>query len=383
MPVKPLIDTRQILRWVGVVIAALIGVYIVYLLRKPLGWLFLAGFIAVAVSGPVAFLSRFMRRGLAIMFVYLGILAIPAILLALLVPPIVTQVNHLVDRAPRYASDITDFVHKNKRLRNLNDKYDVTRKIEEEAAKLPSKAGDAAGVLANIGIGIVNSIFAGVTILTLSLFMVGGGPRWKRAFLRMHPPPRAEAWERMFERINAAVGNYVMGALLQATIAGTTSWLVLVILGVPSPAALAVVIFLLDLVPLVGATLGAIVVGVVTLFADFPIDPIIWTIWSILYQQIENNVIQPRIQSRAVQLEPFLVLVSVLFGSTLFGLAGALLAIPVAASLQIAVREFLLFRKEPLAAILAEPKSTDPGGEDPGRKQPAGPAAQTPPPEPA
>jgi predicted PurR-regulated permease PerM len=96
-------------------------------------------------------------------------------------------------------------------------------------------------------------------------------------------------------------------------------------------------------------------------------------VWSILYQQIENNVIQPRIQARAVQLEPFGVLVSVLFGSTLFGLPGALLAIPVAASLQIAVREFLLFRREPLTAILAEPKSTDPGG----------PASEAPPPEPA
>jgi predicted PurR-regulated permease PerM len=383
LPVKPVLDTRQIVRWVGIVIAVLVGVYVVYLLRKPLGWLFLAGFLAVAVSGPVAFLSRFMKRGLAIMFVYLAILAIPAILLSLLVPPIVTQVNHLVDRAPDYADDVQQFVQKNKRLREIDDKYDVTEKLKEEAGKLPSKAGDAAGVLADIGIGIVNSVFAAVTILTLSIFMVGGGPRWRRAFIRMHPPPRAGAWNRLFDRLTAAVGNYVLGALVQATIAATTAWIVLVILGVPSPAALAVIVFLLDLVPLVGATLGAIIVGIVTLFADFPIDPIVWIIWSAIYQQVENNVIQPRIQARAVQLEPFLVIVSVLFGSTLFGLAGALLAIPVAASLQIALREFLLFRRDPLGAMLAEPKSTDPGGEDPGREQPGGPPADTPPPEPA
>ena len=147
--------------------------------------------------------------------------------------------------------------------------------------------------------------------------------------------------------IGAAVGNYVAGALLQATVAGVLSWIVLQILGVPYALPLAVVVFLLDLVPLVGATLGAIIVGVVTLFNDFPTDTTIWVIWSIIYQQVENNVIQPRIQARAVAVHPFVVLVSVLFGSSLFGVLGALLAIPVAAAIQIAVREYLAFRDTP------------------------------------
>ena len=101
------------------------------------------------------------------------------------------------------------------------------------------------------------------------------------------------------------------------------------------------IVFLLDLVPLVGATLGAIIVGIVTVFSDFPLDTIIWAIYAIVYQQVENNVIQPRIQSRAVQLEPLIVLISVLFGSTLFGVLGALLAIPVAAAIQITIREYV------------------------------------------
>jgi len=101
-----------------------------------------------------------------------------------------------------------------------------------------------------------------------------------------------------------------------------------------------VVVFALDLIPLVGATLGAIIVGIVTLFSDFPIDTAIWTVYAIVYQQVENNVIQPRIQAKAVQLDPLIVLVSVLFGSTLFGVLGALLAIPVAASIQITIREY-------------------------------------------
>jgi predicted PurR-regulated permease PerM len=100
----------------------------------------------------------------------------------------------------------------------------------------------------------------------------------------------------------------------------------------------------LDLIPLVGATIGAIVVAVVTVFNDFPADTIIWVIYSIIYQQVENNVIQPRIQSRAVNVHPFVVLLSVLFGATLFGVLGALLAIPLAATLQIAGREYLRYR---------------------------------------
>jgi predicted PurR-regulated permease PerM len=279
---------------------------------------------------------------------------------------------------------VTTVVNENERLRELDQDYDITGKLQEEAAKLPGKVGDAAGVLADIGIGLVNGIFAGVTILILSIFMVGAGPRWRRTFIQVQAkePERAEAWNRMFDRIGAAVANYVLGALVQATIAGVSAYVVLLMIGAPSPAALAVVVFLLDLIPLVGATIGAVVVGVVTLFGDLPFDPIVWTLYSIVYQQVENNVIQPRIQARAVQLEPFLVIVSVLFGSALFGLPGALLAIPVAASIQIAMREYLLFRRDPLAALIAEPKATDPEGEPPERDQPSAGRAE-PPPEPA
>ena len=191
----------------------------------------------------------------------------------------------------------------------------------------------------------MNSIFALVTILVLSLFMVSSGRRFLDWWARRYPAER-EAWMRnLFERIGTAIGNYMAGALLQATIAGVTSYLVLLILGVDYALPLAVVVFVLDLLPLVGATLGAIIVGLVTLFSDFPVDTLIWTAWAIVYQQVENNVIQPRIQSRAVQLDPLIVLVAVLFGSTLAGVLGALLAIPVAASIQITVHEFVALRR--------------------------------------
>jgi predicted PurR-regulated permease PerM len=141
------------------------------------------------------------------------------------------------------------------------------------------------------------------------------------------------------------VANYVAGALAQATIAALTAYVVLRILGVPFAAPLALVIFFLDLIPLVGATIGAVLVGVVTLFEDFPTATVVWAIYSILYQQIENNLIQPQIQKRAVEINPFLVIVSVLFGSALLGVLGALVAVPIAASIQIATREYMDYRE--------------------------------------
>jgi predicted PurR-regulated permease PerM len=336
---------RSILRAVLVVVVVAVSLALIYILRKPLTWIFIAGFIAIALSGPIAFLERWMKRGLAVTTVYVCLILTPFALIALLVPPIVTQANNLVQNLPDYAQKVTDFVNKNDQLRRLQEDYDITGKIEEQAQKLPSKLGDAAGVLSNIGLGIVNSIFAAVTITVLSLFMVGSGRRFLDAWARQYGPER-EAWmHNLFGRIGTAIGNYVAGALLQATVAGVTSWIMLTVLGVDYALPLAVIVFLLDLVPLVGATLGAILVGVVTLFSDFPIDTIIWAVYAIVYQQVENNVIQPRIQARAVQLEPLVVLVSVLFGSTLFGVLGALLAIPIAASIQITIREYVTLRR--------------------------------------
>jgi predicted PurR-regulated permease PerM len=150
--------------------------------------------------------------------------------------------------------------------------------------------------------------------------------------------------DRTIDRMAIAVGNYVAGAIAQATIAGITTFIVLSILGVPFAAPLSVVVFFFDLIPLVGATIAAIVVGLVTVFVNFPTATIVWVIWAVIYQLVENNVIQPQIQKRALDIHPFVVLVSVLFGSALFGVAGALLAIPVAASGQIAVLEWWRFR---------------------------------------
>jgi predicted PurR-regulated permease PerM len=357
------LSVRAVLRVVLTVVAVVLTLVLIYLLRQPLTWIFIASFLAVALSGPVNFLSRRMRRGLAVAIVYILLILTPFALIGLLVPPIVTQANNLVQNLPEYAEQFTQFVNENDRLRQLQDEYDITGRLEEQAEKLPARIGDAAGVLGDIGVGLVNSVFAAVTILVLSIFILSSGRRFIDAWIREYQPEREEWWHRLFARIGTAIGNYVAGALLQATIAGVTSYIVLLILGVDFALPLAVVVFVLDLIPLVGATLGAIVVGIVTLFSDFPVDTLIWTVFAIVYQQVENNVIQPRIQARAVQLDPLIVLVSVLIGSSLMGVLGALLAIPVAAALQIAFHEYRALRRQsppPVATPGPAPKPAAP-----------------------
>ncbi len=358
---------KSVVRTVLIVVAVLVVLYLIYLLRKPIGWLLIAAFLAIALSGPVNVLHRRMRRGFAIAIVYLGLLMVPVGIGALIVPPIVTGAEDLAQNAPQYADDVTKFVNENERLQQLNDDYDITSKLQEEAAKLPEKLGDAASVLSDVGFGIVNSIFAVVTILILTAFMLGGGRRWISTGLRFMPEDRAERMERVVDRSARAVGNYVAGALAQALVAAVTSFIVLKILGIPFAAPLALIVFFFDLIPMVGATIGAIAVGIVTLFGDFPGDTIIWAVWSIVYQQVENNLIQPQIQNRAVDINPFLVIVSVLFGGTLLGILGALMAVPVAATIQIAVREW------------ADLRGIRPREDEPPDEPPPGPPIEPPP----
>jgi predicted PurR-regulated permease PerM len=339
-------SAQAILRIVLIVVGVVLCLYLIYLLRQPITWVLISVFLAVALSRPVSYLNRYMRRGLAIAAVYLGLLASIVALGLLLIPPIVSQVNKLADNAPRYVEDVRDYVEKNKRLRKLERDYKITDKLEKEAGKLPERLGGAAGVLGDIGFGLVNRIFALVTILVLTAFLLGSGHRWVHMALELQPPERARRLERILGDMAGAVSGYVNGALLVSFIDGLMAFIVLTILGVPFAAPLAVTMGFLALIPLVGATIGAVIVGIVTAFSDFPTDTIIWTVYAILYQQFENNVVQPQVQKRTVRVHPFIVLVSVLCGAKLLGVLGALVAIPVAASIQIAIKEWWSYRVE-------------------------------------
>lgn len=354
---------RSIFRVVAIVVLSVLALYLVYLLRQPLGWLAMALFVALALAGPVRVLERRMPRGLAIAVVYLALLGAPMLLGALIVPDLVTQATDLAEDVPEYAADLREFIEENETLRDLDEKYDIAAQLEDQAAELPARVGDAATLLSDLGIGIVNSIFAVVNILILSVFMLVSGRRWVDAALALRPPAEAARIRRFLDRIANAVTGYVQGALLVAVVAGTSSYVVMTILGVPFAAPLAVMVGLFALIPVIGATIAAFLVALVTLFNDFPTTTIVWVIWAIVYQQLENYVVQPQVQKRTVDIQPFVVLVAVLFGATLLGVVGALVAIPVAASIQIAVREWWEWRlSERETGLVPDPSLAVAGG---------------------
>src|SRR5215218_3895543 len=156
--------SRIILRTVLIVVAVVLALYLLWLVRKPLSWIVIATFIAVALSGPVAFLERWMRRGFAIALCYLGLVLTPVLLGLIVVPPIVSEASDLAANAPEYAADARQYVEENDRLRKLEEDYELLSKVEDEARKLPDKIPDAASALGDIGVGVVNSVFAAVTI---------------------------------------------------------------------------------------------------------------------------------------------------------------------------------------------------------------------------
>jgi predicted PurR-regulated permease PerM len=355
-----MLSARNIVRIVLTIVCVVVSLYLLWLLRKPISWLLISTFLAVALSPPVNYLARSMKRGFAITLTYLGLLFVPILLIALIVPPLITEANDFADNVPRYADDVTKYVHDNETLRNLNEDYDITTKLEDEAEKLPSRLGGAAGTLRDIGLGIVNSVFALLTILVMTAFLLGSGPMWVNQLIASRPEQQRERLRRSLEHMASAVSGYVAGALTIAFIAGTATFIVLTILGVPFSGPLAVFAGLMSLIPLIGATIAAVVIGLVTVFSDFPTDTIIWAIWAVAYQQIENNLIQPQIQKRTVNVHPLITIVAVLFGATLLGVLGAIVAIPIAASIQILLREYVDLRTMSLAPHEPPPPPGDP-----------------------
>lgn len=315
-------------------IAALL--YGLYLIRAVIGLLAIAVFLSVALGPAVDFFQRRgLRRGLSILAVYLTIVAAVVGVGLLIVPPVVTQVNSLGQKLPEYISD----VQRNETIQRYDHRYHITQKLKEEARNLPSRLGDAAGALQSVTVGVFSAVVKLVTVLTMTFFLLLDGGRifgWLVGTLR---PERSERFARVARDVYAAVSGYVAGNLVISLIAGTVTYVTLLVLDVPFAAPLAVLMAFLDLIPLIGATIGGVAIGIVTLFNDFPTSTIVWVVVFVVYQQAENNLIQPIVYRRTVNVHPLLVIVAILIGSTLLGVLGALVAIPVAAAVQIVARD--------------------------------------------
>jgi predicted PurR-regulated permease PerM len=335
---------------VVLVTAAVVGgLYFIYLTRDVIGLILIAVFFALAIAPAVNWLDRRARlpRWLAILVVYLGIGGSIFGIGLLLVPPLVDGINDLSDDLPGYVEDLRE----NETFREYDDRYEITDKLTEQAEDLPSRLGDAAGTLRDVTVGVFSSFIKLFSILVISFFLLIDGDRIIGWVYRQLPADRQRRLRIVGDDVSDAITGYVFGNFVISILAGIVTYVTLSILDIPFAVPLAIMFAFFDLVPMVGATVGGILVALVVAIAgDLPVDLIVWGVVLILYQQVENNIIQPFVYGRTVEIHPLAVIVAILIGAALLGILGALIAIPVAAAVQSVVRDYWRFYRggEPL-----------------------------------
>jgi predicted PurR-regulated permease PerM len=358
------ISTRTIVRVFFTLVVLVVLLYVLYLVRSVVGLVCIAIFLSVALGPAVDRIKRLkLPRAASILAVFLGMFLAIFLIGLIVVPPIVNEVEAFAGDVPSYIDD----VRSNETLREYDDKYKITKKLEEQAKNLPSKLGQAAGALQAVTVGVFSTVIQLVTVLTITFFLLLDGGRIVNFILAQVRPTHQDRVRQIAADIYSATGGYVAGALTLATAAGISTYIVLSILGVPFAVPLAVLMAFFDLIPLVGSTIGGVLVGVVTVFGDFPGDTIIWVIYVVAYQQVENSVFQPFVYRRAVNLHPLAVITAILVGSNLLGVLGALVAIPIAAAIQIALKDIWQNRPSTVVGASGEPIATQ-QGEQPPRK---------------
>jgi predicted PurR-regulated permease PerM len=337
---------RTILVVLGIVLSVALALQVIWLARQVLTWILISIFLALALNPAVEWFQRrgIRHRGVAAALTYLVTLSALTMIGALFIPTLVDQVNQFVDSIPRYVDDLT---RGRGRLGFLEREYQVVEKVREAiseggATRILGVSGTALAITKSI----VTAIVALVTITFMTFFMLLEGPGWVERSLALLPEGSRERWRSVGREIYRTVGGYVSGNLLISLIAGVTSTLVLLVLDVPYAVALGLVVALLDLIPLAGATLAAIIVSTVAFLEDpFPAGVVV-LIFFVVYQQIENHVLQPLVYGRTVELSPLAVLIAVLIGAELAGVLGALAAIPVAGTIQVILRDQLRIRRD-------------------------------------
>ena len=338
-------------------LAVLTLIQIVSIARHVIVWVLIALFFAVALNPLVETIQRRARlrsRGAAVAITFLLVLCVATGIGAAFVPTLVDQVGKFVDHVPSYVNQITTG---HGRLGFLETKYHLATKVEDAINNV--RAGGATKVLGHAGTAIsltqsvLNLIVAIVTILFLTFFMLLEGPAWIERFYGLLPEAAQPRWRKVGADIYRSVGGYVVGNLLISLIAGTLSTTVLLIVGVPYAVALGLLVAILDLIPLAGATLAAVLVTAVAGVTQGWTAAIVVLVFFVVYQQIENQILQPIIYGRTVQLSPLAVLISVLIGAEVAGILGALAAIPVAGAIQVIVVDQLAYRR----AVVVAPDS--------------------------
>jgi predicted PurR-regulated permease PerM len=332
------VPVRTILATIGLVLGTVLLLLLIRAVERVLVWIIIAGFFAVAVYPVVNWIERrlpWCRRSLATLMVYLLLVVVIAGLVTLFAIPLAREGSTLAHKLPQL---IDDARAGRGPVGHLLERTGVLGYIQQNEGKIRSfvtgLGAPALGFLKSAATGVA----AAVTIFVLSFLMVVQGPKLVEGTLALFPDDRAEHIRSVGADCAKTITGYISGNLLISVICGAATYVVLSIVGVPFSGLIALFVGITDLIPLVGATLGAVVAGLAAFVDSVPAGLIV-VVFFVLYQQLENHLLQPVIFSRTVRLNPLTVLVAILLAVELAGLLGALLAIPLAAMIQIIVRD--------------------------------------------
>jgi predicted PurR-regulated permease PerM len=338
------------------VLAVALTAWSIYAVRQVLILAVIAMFIAVSLDPAVRWLQRHrLRRPWAVTIVLVVALLLLAGFIAAVIPPIVNQANQLTDNVPTYMDMIRD---RSRTLQELGDRFGMTGKITSLLESMPERIGNSALNFVRMFFGALAS---GLLVLVLTIYFMADLPRIRHGFVRLFHPDQRPRIESASDVVVEKVGQYMIGNLLISLAAGLSTLVVLLVLDVPYALPLAVLVAITDIIPLIGATLGAVVVTVIAAAsADLWPAGVLVGVFFLLYQQLENYLIAPRIMRNAVNLSTVAVLLAGLIGATLLGLVGALMAIPLAAA-----------GKAVLNQIRVSRQGEDPDGQDSDSAEPA------------
>ncbi|TDE15172.1 AI-2E family transporter [Actinomadura sp. 6K520] len=303
-----------------------------------------AMFLAVGLNPAVERLRRIgLPRGAAVAAVFLLVLLFFSGFVASLVQPITEQVTELRKSIPEYVEQLQN----NKTLAEWDKRYGLLDRAEK-AVNSPDFQNSLTDTATGIGKVAINGVFQTLTILILTLYFLSSLPQIKTFFYKLAPRSRRARVALLGDEILDRIGGYVAGQFTIAFIAGVSSYIFLSILGVKYALALSLIVSVTALIPLVGATIGAVVVALVAFLTGSTTDLIACVIFYVIYQQVENYVVYPRVMKRTVDVQPAVTIVAALVGAALLGVVGALLAIPTAAAISLLIREVAMPRQETL-----------------------------------
>jgi len=316
-------------------VSALVGA------QQVLVLLLVAAFLALGLDPSVSALERRGRsRGASIAIVFLAVILFFVAFVAAIVPLLVHQATTLTQQLPDYLNQLQN----NAQVAKLDRRLHFLSKMQDYLRR-PDFGTKAFGGFVGIGRVVLSTTLSALTVLILTLYLLGSLPTIKETAYRLMPRSRRARVQLLGDEILGKVGGYVAGALTISAIAGGCALAFLLVTRAPYPLALAMLVAITDLIPLIGATVGAIAVTIICLFASIPLG-IASLIFFVAYQQLENYLIYPRVMGRTVDVSPAATIIAALVGGALLGVLGALLAIPLAAAISLILREVVMPRQD-------------------------------------